>query len=99
MTIAGVAPFTGTNIPSIQTPVTTTSVSSSDTELPSFQFIAGWMLLILALYGISRTRLGYAAIYYSLILIILLILVTEYSVLAPLLNSVQTTGQFNASQH
>jgi type IV secretory pathway VirB3-like protein len=69
-----------------------------DTELPTFQFIVGWVLLFTILIFISRTRLGYVAIYYSLLMMILIILVTEYRVITPYLNAIQSIGSFNASQ-
>lgn len=101
-TIAGVAPYTGTayvqHAPAGAIITSTGSAGSAgDTELPTFQFIAGWLLLLLILYGISRTRVGYVAIYYVLLLAILFLLVTEYAVITPLLNSVQSLGQFNTS--
>ena len=77
---------------------TVSSTSSSDTELPSYQFIAGWILLFVFLTFANKTRIGHVVIYYSLILIILLILVTEYQQIVPILNSIQTIGMFNTKK-
>lgn len=62
----------------------------------TFAFIAGWTLLLLVLALISKTRIGYVLIYYSLLLLILFILVTEYAVIAPLLNP-PTIGELEAA--
>ena len=74
---------------------TTTTSTSGDPESATYQFIAGWILFIIILVFANKTRLGHVIIYYSLILIILLLLLIEYSEVVPLLNSVQTIGQFN----
>ena len=73
----------------------TTTTSTVDTEAVTYQFIAGWILFIILLVFANKTRLGHVIIYYSLVLIILLLLLIEYSSVVPLLNSVQTIGQFN----
>jgi type IV secretory pathway VirB3-like protein len=72
--------------------------STTDTELPTFQFIASWLFFIIIMVLISKSRLGYVIIYYSLLLMILLILLTEYQQFSTLLNGLQTVGQFDASQ-
>jgi hypothetical protein len=85
------------NSSSAQNINTNTSVSS-DPELPTFNFIAGWILLITILVFASKSRIGYVIIYYSLLLMILFILLTEYQQISPLLDSIQTVGQFNSTQ-
>lgn len=64
-------------------------------ELPTYQFVAGWMLLILILMFINKTRLGHVIIYYGLMMLILTILIGEYKVLAPLIGGIQTVGQLS----
>jgi hypothetical protein len=59
----------------------------------TFKFVAGWILLITILMFANRTRLGHVIIYYTLILMILLILVTEYAQIAPMISGIQTIGQ------
>jgi hypothetical protein len=66
-------------------------------EGQTYQFVAGWVLLFILLIFINKSRVGHVLIYYSLLLMILLIVVTEYAQIAPLLNSVQSIGQFDAS--
>lgn len=39
---------------------------------------AGWVIIIGLLYAFSKSRTGYNAIYYSLILILVLLLVGQY---------------------
>lgn len=63
-----------------------------------FNFVLGWGLMIVLLTLINRTRLGHVIIYYSLLLAIMLILVTEYKKLAPLLAGIQSIGSFNSAQ-
>jgi hypothetical protein len=58
-----------------------------------FTFVVGWGLMIVILTFLNRTRLGHAAIYYSLTLFILFIIVTQYKKLAPLLNNLPTIQQ------
>lgn len=96
-TIAGIPPSSSLNTALTATQGSTTP-SSADTELPSYQFIAGWILLFVILTFVNKTRLGHVAIYYSLLLMILLILVTEYQQIVPILNSISTIGQFNAKK-
>lgn len=61
-----------------------------------FNFILGWAVMIAILTLINRTRIGHVIIYYSLLLAILLILVTEYKKLAPLVAGIQSIGTFNS---
>jgi hypothetical protein len=44
----------------------------------------------------NRTRFGHVLIYYSLLLMILLILVSEYAQLTPLLSGIETPAALNA---
>ena len=57
-----------------------------NTEQASFQFIAAWLVFIVLMVGLNKTRLGHVAIYYGLLLLILVIIVTEYKQIAPFLN-------------
>lgn len=66
-------------------------------EMATFQFVAGWILLIVILIGANKTRVGHVILYYSLLLIILFILVTEYAQITPLLYSIQTVGDFSSA--
>ncbi len=68
---------------------------ATDAELPTYRFVAGWLLIIVILVAANKTRLGHVIIYYALLLMILLILVTEYQQISPLLQ-VQSIGQLNA---
>ncbi len=68
------------------------------TENNAFNFLLGWSLMIALLVLVNRTRLGHVIIYYSLLLAILLIIVTEYKKLAPLLTGIQSIGTFNTAQ-
>ncbi len=63
-----------------------------DDELPTYKFVASWILIIVILSLANRSRIGHVIIYYTLLLVILFILVTEYRQLAPLLIP-QTIGE------
>lgn len=93
-TVTTIGPITPGSAP----PTVTAPPSGSDALLPTFQFVAGWVLLITFLVFVSKSRLGYVIIYYSLVLIILFILVTEYQQITPYINAIQTIGQFNTSK-
>jgi hypothetical protein len=65
-------------------------------EQDVFQFIVGWILLIGLLTLLNKWSVGHVLIYYSLLLIILLILVSQYAQITPYLTSLQSIEQFNA---
>lgn len=67
------------------------------TENAVFNFLVGWFLLLLFLILVNRTRLGHVVIYYSLMLMILLVIVSEYKRITPYLLAVTSLGQFNSS--
>jgi hypothetical protein len=61
-----------------------------------FMFVVGWLMLIFILTLLNRTRLGHVVIYYSLMLLILMIVASEYQNIVPFLGGIQTVGQLNA---
>lgn len=63
----------------------------------TFTFVLSWVIAIALLTLLNRTRLGHVVIYYSLILFIFIILVSEYQQIAPLLSGIQSIGQLDAS--
>ena len=63
----------------------------------TYTFVAGWILMIILLIGINKTALGHVILYYLLLLMILFLVVTQYAQIAPLLNSIQGIGDFNAA--
>lgn len=60
-------------------PATNTPVSSAmdQTDSETLNWLIGWAIIGTAAYLISRTKAGYAAIYYSLLLLVLLVLITQ----------------------
>jgi hypothetical protein len=88
-------PISGSNA-TVLPASTVSTVTPNDTELPTFNFIASWVVLITILVLASKSRIGYVIIYYSLLLMILIILLTEYQTFVPYLNNLQTIGQFDA---
>jgi ABC-type transport system involved in cytochrome bd biosynthesis fused ATPase/permease subunit len=75
------------------TPTTFTASDKTAIQKTTFTFIAGWILLILILVLANQSRLGHVIIYYSLLLMILFILVTEYQQLTPFFSGFETIGQ------
>lgn len=71
------------------------SSAPTDVNSATYVFIASWLLLILLLTLLTRSRVGYVIAYYALLLMILVILVTEYKQIAPLL-SPMTIGELDA---
>ncbi|MBF6613880.1 MAG: hypothetical protein IVW55_12200 [Chloroflexi bacterium] len=53
----------------------------------TFQWMLAWVVLLVLLAALNRTRLGHAALYYALLLMLLFLLVTQFAwfkgVLAP----------------
>lgn len=68
----------------------------ANTEALTYRFVASWLVFFVVMLALSRTRVGYVAMYYGLILLILLIVVTEYRQIAPFLNP-PTIGELNKS--
>ena len=74
----------------------TSSTSQSGSPLASFAiWAAGWILIIVILFAISRFRWGAALVYYTLWLSVVLVLVTHSDVITGIFNSANITqGQF-----
>lgn len=51
----------------------------------TYQVIVGWILALLLIKLITKSRLGYVIVYYILLLSIILIVVVEYNQITPLL--------------
>lgn len=56
----------------------------------AYRYIAAWTLIIVALMLLNKTAVGHTAIYYTLVLMIVFLLITQFhaiaTVLAPLSN-------------
>lgn len=66
-----------------------------DTQTQTYNFILGWILLLAILALINRSRIGHSIIYHALLLMILLVIVTEYKQFAPLWSGIMTIGEYN----
>jgi len=58
----------------------------------AYQQVVGWVLALLFLSLIAKSRTGYVIIYYILLLSIFLIVVVEYRTLTPLLKITSING-------
>lgn len=52
----------------------------------------GWILVLLGLYALSKSRTGYHVLYYALVLILLFLVVTHYRQLEGLMFQQGGTG-------
>lgn len=64
-------------------------------EDKTFTFLVSWGLWLIVLSVFSKTRLGYVLLYYSLALMILFVLVSEYKQLMPYLRGIVGVSEFN----
>lgn len=61
---------------------------SPELHTATFKWIVGWMLALVLLAVLNQTRLGHVMIYYSLILMIVLVTVIEAPAIAGYIGSV-----------
>jgi hypothetical protein len=54
----------------------------TDEAANTFNWMIGWLILIGVIIAISKSRVGYAAIYYALVLILVFLVVTQYKWIA-----------------
>src|SRR6202163_421378 len=66
-----------------------------DVEQATFMFLVSWGLWLAMLSVFAKTRLGYVLLYYSLLLMILFVLVSEYKQLMPYINGILSIRDFN----
>lgn len=72
--------------------------TSDQTVSTAYRYIAAWTLVLIALFLLTKSRLGYAAVYYTLLLAIVLLFVTQYQAIASILAPVsQGVPQGNAA--
>jgi hypothetical protein len=70
------------------------SVGTLDNAL--FVFMVSWFVWLALLTAFSKTRVGYVFLYYSLLLMILFVILTEVNQLSPYINSISSISSFNA---
>ena len=56
------------------------------------RLLLGWLLAIIVLAAISRTRAGYVIIYYALVLVIVMLVLGSYQRVTDLLGLVRAPG-------
>lgn len=57
-------------------------------------WFAAWILIIVALFGLSRSKAGHAAIYYTLWLLVILMIVTHFQQITSTLQSANIANAF-----
>lgn len=67
-----------------------TTTASTDTEMNTYQWVIGGLIMIALLVFMSKTDAGYRIIYYSLVLMIVFLLITQYQFIAQALQYVGT---------
>jgi hypothetical protein len=61
-------------------------------ENATFTFVVSWFLWLVGLSVFNTTRIGHVLLYYSLLLMILFVLVTEYKQLQPYIIGITNVG-------
>lgn len=72
--------------------------TTSDTEMSTYQWVIGGILVILLLALMAKTESGRGIIYYSLILMIVFLLITQYQFIAQALAVVGTQAPDSGKQ-
>lgn len=72
--------------------------TTSDTEMSTYQWVIGAILVILLLAFMAKTESGRGIIYYSLILMIVFLLITQYQFIAQALAVVGTQAPDSGKQ-
>jgi hypothetical protein len=54
-----------------------TSTPIDQTDAETVNWIVGWLIIIVLLFAVSKTRAGYAFVYYALLLIVILLFLTQ----------------------
>lgn len=67
------------------------SPTTADPPVTSYQWVVAWVVVILLAAMVSQTESGYTAIYYGLVLILVLLLVTQYKFIATALAPIGQT--------
>lgn len=68
----------------------TTSAQGNSTHPSAYMYLAAWALVLIVLFGLSRTKIGYVVIYYTLILAIVFLIVTQYNAIGAVLAPITT---------
>jgi cell division protein FtsW (lipid II flippase) len=68
----------------------TAPVAQTQTDANTYAWIAGWVVFIAVLAMLAQTDTGHNVIYYSLVLIILVLVLTQYRRIVDLLAPVGT---------
>jgi hypothetical protein len=72
-----------------QIPVNTVTqiVTNQQTVQSAYRYLAAWTVILVVLFLMAKTKIGYTAIYYVLVLAIVFLLITQYqaiqTVIAP----------------
>jgi hypothetical protein len=68
-----------------------------DVQKATFAFLVSWFLWLAMLSVFNGTRIGHALLYYSLLLMLIFVLASEYKTLGPIFSNLQTVGELDAS--
>jgi hypothetical protein len=69
---------------------TTQPVVQTANDASTYSWLAGWIIFIAILALLAQSKAGYSTIYYSLVLVILVLVGTQYQRIANMLASVGT---------
>jgi hypothetical protein len=65
-------------------------VAQTANDASTYSWLAGWVIFIAVIALLAQSKAGYSTIYYSLVLIILVLVGTQYRRIADMLSSVGT---------
>jgi hypothetical protein len=77
-------------ISNVYTTISQKEVPSAPDAPSSYQWVVAWMVVIIIAAIVANTEAGYRIIYYSLVLIFVVLLVTQYQFIA---NALAPVGQ------
>lgn len=79
-------------------PNTIQTIQTSDqTPGGAYRYMIAWLLIFVVLVLLNKTKMGHTVIYYTLVLAILLLLLTQYQAIASILAPLQPGGKAPSS--
>lgn len=66
-------------------------------ENKTFVFMISWIFWLVGLSFLNSTRIGHVILYYSLLLMILFVVLSEYAQITPFITGITNLGSLNSS--
>lgn len=79
---------------------TVTMTQTSDQTVSSaYRYMIAWLVIFVILFLLNRSRLGHAAIYYTLVLALVLLFITQAGAISSLVGPLQPGGSSSGSSN